>query len=106
MSPIDRVVVVVVVVDVDDDENEETRVLKRSRSRLLLLCGCCCLCLMFLYVVVFLAGSFFSDAPPSSSFFPREKRSTFLTIITISTRQHLLLFPLFGERERKRERKI
>ena len=65
------------------------------------------LCLMFLYVVVFLAGSFLSDAPPSSSFFPqKEKRSTFLTIITISTRQHLLLFPLFGERERKRERKI
>ena len=54
----------------------------------------------------FFGGLFFSDAPPSSSFLPREKRSTFLTIITISTRQHLLLFPLFGERERKRERKI
>ena len=104
MSPIDRVVVLVVDDD-DDDENEETRVLKRSRSRLLLLCGCCCLCLMFLYVVVFLAGSFFSDAPPSSSFFPLEKRSTFPTIITISTQQRLL-FPLFVERERKRERKI
>ena len=66
MSPIDRVVVVVLVVVDDDDENEETRVLKSSSRRLLLL-----RVLLFVFdvfVVVFLAGSFLSDAPPSSSF--------------------------------------
>ena len=58
---------------------------------------------------VFVCGCFFGglffERCPSFLLFPLEKRSTFPTIITISTQQHLL-FPLFGERERKRERKI
>ena len=60
---------------------------------------------------VFVCGCFFGglffERCPSFLLFPRgEKRSTFPTIITISTDDNIqLLFPVFGEeRERERER--
>ena len=55
----------------------------------------------------FFGGLFFERCPSFLLFLSSgEEINLSNKIITISTRQHLLLFPLFEERERKRERKI
>ena len=59
---------------------------------------------------VFVCGCFFGglffERCPSFLLFPREKRSTFLTIITISTRQHLLVSIIRRTREKEREKDL
>ena len=84
------------------------RELLKSRSRLLLLlCGCCCLCLMFLYVVVFLAGSFLSDVPPSSSFLGGRRDQPFQQLSPlVQTTTSVVVSSIRRTREKEREKDL